>query len=371
MAKKDYYATLGVSKGATKEEIKKAYKKLALQYHPDRAPDDKKKECEEKFKEISEAAAVLGDDKKRQQYDQFGSEAFSGGQGFQGYDFSDIFSQFRSGAFGNFDDLFDQIFGGEGSGRRRHSRRGSDLGYETEISLEEVAKGTTKTVTLNRLVHCSRCQGKGALKFEQCHHCHGSGYLKRTQRTPFGLFQQSGPCPYCHGHGELPQDSCSTCGGEGVVRQKKEIEIKIPAGVEEGMRLRLAGEGEVGEYGTSAGDLYVIIHVAKHLHFVRDGADIHITVPISFTQAVLGDEIEVPTITGKAVLKIPAGTQSETVFRMRGKGLPEIHGSEPGDQLVKVRITVPEKLTKKQAELIKQLHEEKPSVSFLKKIFGG
>ncbi|HLC97934.1 MAG TPA: molecular chaperone DnaJ [Candidatus Nanoarchaeia archaeon] len=368
---KDYYKILGVSKGAMKEEVKKAYKKLALQYHPDRAPEEKKKEYEEKFKEISEAAAVLSDDKKRQQYDQLGSEAFSGGQGFQGYDFSDVMSQFRSGMFGNFDDIFDQLFGSEGGGRkRRHSRRGSDLAYETEISLEEVAKGTEQTISLNKLVHCSHCNGKGALKFESCHHCHGSGYMKRTQRTPFGIFQQTGPCPYCHGRGELPQDSCTSCGGEGMVREKRKIDVKIPAGVEDGMRLRLAGEGEVGEYGSAAGDLYVIIHVKEHLHFRRERSDIHITVPISFTQAVLGDEVEVPTITGKALLKIPAGTQSETVFRMREKGLPSVRGQEQGDQLVKVRITVPEKLSKKQVELIKQLHEEKPSVSFLKKIFG-
>ena len=198
MAEKDYYKTIGVDKKSTKEEIKKAYKKLAMQYHPDRAPEEKKKEYEEKFKVISEAASVLGDDKKRQQYDQFGSSAFSGqgSAGFDGFDYSDIMSQFRSGSFGDFDDIFEHIFGGSGSSRGRgsRSRRGSDLLYELEISLEDVYHGTKKTVELNKLERCSACSGKGAQRFEDCHHCHGSGQIKKTQRTPFGIFQQTGPC---------------------------------------------------------------------------------------------------------------------------------------------------------------------------------
>lgn len=376
MADKDYYRLLGVEKNATKEQIKKAFKKLALKYHPDRAPDDKKEEYEEKFKEIGEAVAVLGDDKKRQQYDQFGSAAFSGaggpgGAGFQGFDFSDIMSQFRSGSFGDFDDIFDQLFGGSGGRRRRtHARRGSDLLYETEITLEEAATGTEKTIPLNKLEHCPDCRGKGATKFESCHHCQGSGYMKRTQRTAFGIFQQTGPCPYCHGQGELPQDSCSDCGGEGLIRKKKKIEVSIPAGVEDGMRLRVSGEGQVGEQGGPAGDLYVEVQVKEHKYFERREDDLHITVPISFTQAVLGDEIDVPTIDGKAKLKIPAGTASETIFRMRDKGMSSIGGHYHGDQMVKIRIEVPDKLSKKQKDLIKQLKEEKPSKSFLERIFG-
>ncbi len=372
MTNKDYYKTLGVEKSAAKEEIKKAYKKLAMKYHPDRAPDEKKKEYEEKFKEISEAAAVLGDDKKRQQYDQFGSSAFQGssGAGFEGFDFSDIMSQFRSGAFGDFDDIFEQIFSG-GSGRRRaHARRGNDLAYEIEITLEEAAKGTEKNISLNKLERCSSCQGKGASKFGSCHHCQGSGYLRRTQRTAFGLFQQTGPCPYCHGRGELPQDSCSECGGEGLMRRKKQLEVNIPAGVEEGMRLRVAGEGEIGESNGPAGDLYLIIRLKEHEFFEREGNDLILTVPISFTQAVLGDEIEVPTIGGKAKLRIPPSTNSETVFRMKGKGMLSLHGGYAGDEMVKVKIEVPSKLTKRQKELILQLGEEKPSISFFKKIFG-
>ncbi len=387
MTDKDYYNLLGVPKGASKEEIKKAYKKLAMKYHPDRAPEDKKKEYEEKFKEISEAAAVLADDKKRGQYDQFGSSAFkggAGGAGFEGFDFSDVMSQFRSGAFGNFDDVFEHLFsGGSGSGgrRRRGARRGADLLYETEITLEEAAQGTSKTISLNKLEHCLHCNGRGATSFENCAHCQGSGYIRRTQRTPFGIFQQSGPCPECHGQGEVAKDSCSHCHGEGLVRQKKKLEVTIPAGVEEGMRLRVPGEGEVGEYNGHAGDLYVQIHLKEHEYFTRRGNDIHITIPISFTQAVLGDEIEVPTLNGRAVLTIPPGTSSETTFRMRGKGIPSLHAAgrggygdeqdgERGDEMVKVRIEVPKKLSKKQIELLKQLKEEKPSKSFIGRIFG-
>jgi len=372
MAEKDYYQILGVEKSAPKEEIKKAYKKLALKYHPDRAPEDKKKEYEEKFKEINEAASVLADDKKRQQYDQFGSSAFQGGAGggaggFQGFDFSDLF---RQGGFGDFDDVFDHIFGGGGRGRRSSGRRGSDLAYETEITLEEVHSGTTQSISLNKLERCPECDGKGALHFETCHHCRGSGYMQKTQRTPFGIFQQTGPCSACYGQGQLPQDKCSKCSGEGVVRKRKEIEVNIPAGVEDGMRLRVRGEGEVGEGGGPSGDLYVIVHVKEHKFFTRKGDDLHLTVPISFTQAVLGDEIEMPTIDGKAKLKIPAGTASETIFRMKDKGLPVVNQDVSGDEMVKVRIEVPKKLSKKQQDLLKQFDEEKPSKSFLKKVFG-
>ncbi len=374
MADKDYYKILGVDKRAGKDDIKKAYKKLAMKYHPDRAPEEKKKEYEEKFKEISAAASVLGDDKKRQQYDQFGSSSFSGGAGghggagFEGYDFSDIMSQFRSAGFDDGDDMFEQIFGG--GGRRSRSRRGSDLLYETEITLLDAVKGTTKEIELNKLEQCDDCGGKGAHKFDRCDHCRGSGYLKRTQRTPFGLFQQTGPCPHCAGKGELSTDSCGKCGGEGVVRRRKKLEITIPAGVEKGMRLRVPGEGELGGDGGRAGDLYVQIRVAEDEYFERKGNDLYITVPISFTQAVLGDDIDVPTIDGKASLSIPAGTSSETIFRMRGKGVPSVHGHETGDQMVKVKIEVPKKLSKKQIDLIRQLKEEKPSKSFLERIFG-
>ncbi len=381
MADKDYYKLLGISKSATKEEIKKAYKKLAMQFHPDRAPEDKKKEYEEKFKEISEAAAILGDDKKRQQYDQFGSSAFAGGgaggaghgfSGFEGFDFS------RAGGFGSindFDDLFEQIFsGGGGSGSRgrytTRARRGADLLYELEISLEEAASGAEKTISLNKLERCSACSGKGATSFEHCRECKGSGYLKVTRRTPFGLFQQTSPCPECRGVGEQPIDSCQNCDGEGLIRNKKKIEVSIPAGVDEGTRLRVRNEGEIGENGGPPGDLYVQIHVAEHPVFERRGDDLHVTLPISFTQAIFGDEIEVPTIEGKAILKVPPRTDSETIFRMQEKGIPHLQEHGRGDQMVKVRIEVPKKLSKKQQDLIKQLHEEKPSKGLFTKIFG-
>ncbi len=373
---KDFYKMLGVDKNAKKEDIKKAYKKLAMQYHPDRAPEDKKIAYEEKFKEISEAASILGDDKKRQQYDQFGSQAFSGGagpgaSGFEGYDFSDVMSQFRSGSFGDFDDIFDHLFGGSGSrSQSSRGRRGSDLLYKLEITLEDAAKGTKKNIELNKLERCPDCHGKGATQFENCHHCQGSGYMKRTQRTPFGIFQQTGPCPYCHGHGELPQDSCKACGGESVIRKKKKIEVNIPAGIDENTRLRISGEGEIGDNNGPSGDLYIQVHISEHEYFTRKDNDLHISIPISFTQAVLGDEIEVPTIDGKAKLKIPPYTQTETIFRMKHKGIPSIHGHDQGDQMVKVHIEVPKKLSKKQLDLIKQIDEEKPSKSFIEKIFG-
>src|SRR3989344_8603105 len=369
MVEKDYYKLLGVDKNSGKEDIKKAYKKLAMKYHPDRAPDDKKKEYEEKFKEMSEAAAVLSDDKKRQQYDQFGSSSFSGGSGFQGYDYSDIMSQFRSGSFGNFEDVFEQVFGGFGGRKGSRGRRGNDLLYETTITLEEVATGSKQTIQLNKLEHCEECHGKGALSFESCHHCKGSGHVERTQRTPFGIFRQSGPCPNCHGQGELPEESCPSCDGEGLTRRKKKIEISIPAGVEEGMRLRVAGEGEIGENNGPAGVLYVMMHITEHKGFSREANNITLTVPLSFTQAVLGDEIDVPTLEGTARLTIPAGTQSETIFRMRGKGLPSVHDHQLGDEMVKVRIQVPQKLNKKQIELIKQMQEEKPSKGFFERVF--
>lgn len=365
---KDYYQLLGVEKSATKEQIKKAYKKLAMKFHPDRAPEEKKKEYEEKFKEISEAASVLGDEKKRQQYDQFGSAGFQGGH--QGFDFSDIMSQFRGGSFGGggFEDLFDQLFGG-GGGRRSRARRGNDLAYELEISLEEAFTGASKTIKLNKLERCQDCDGKGAHKFERCHHCAGSGTVKQTQRTPFRIFQQTGPCPYCHAKGELPQDSCKTCHGEGAERKRKEIEVSIPAGVANNMRLRVRGEGEIGANNGPSGDLYVIVYVKQHKYFKREHNNLHLTIPISFTQATLGDEIDVPLIQGKATLKIPAGTQTETVLRLKGKGMPSLDGGR-GDQLVKVHVEIPTKLTKKQKDLIKQLGEKKPSKSFFEKILG-
>lgn len=371
---KDYYQLLDVPKNATREEIKKAYKKLALKYHPDRAPQEKKSEYEEKFKKISEAAAILSDDKKRAQYDQFGDpDAFkqaSGFEGFQGFDFSDILSKFRFGNFGfSFDEFFDQLFSGRSSSRSRH-RHGPDLQYELELTLEEAFHGVEKTLTLNKLEPCSECHGRGGKNFQECSHCSGSGYLKKTSRTPFGLFQQTFPCHYCKGEGEVPNQSCSECHSQGLVRKRKQIEVTVPPGVQSGTRLRVSGEGEAGENGGPSGDLYLFIHLKPHRIFKRIGNDVHFTLPISFTQAVLGDEIEIPTLDAQAKLKIPAGTQSETIFRMRDKGFPFLNHPGSGDQMVRVSIQVPKKITKKQKELIHQLKEEKPAKSFFRKIFG-
>jgi molecular chaperone DnaJ len=366
----NYYKTLGVEKNATKEQIRKAYKKLALKFHPDCAPEEKKKKYEEKFKEINDAASILSDEKKRQQYDQHESATFQGQEsGFSGFDFSDIMSEFRSESHNDFEEVFDTLFDG-GRRRRTSARRGSDLLFEAEITLNDVHAGLTKTVHLNKLEHCSECSGKGATKFHSCPHCKGSGSIKHIQRTAFGLFQQTGQCPYCHSKGELPQNSCIECGGEGLVRMKKEIEVKIPAGIEKGMRLRVAGEGEAGQNNGPNGNLYVEVDILDHKYLHRNGDNLEITVPISFTQAALGDKIDVPTIDGTAVLKIPKGTSSETILRMKGKGLPSIHHYKYGDQMVKVRIEVPSKISKKQTELLKKFKEEKPIKSFLKKLFS-
>jgi molecular chaperone DnaJ len=373
VAEKDYYKTLGVDKSASKADIKKAFKKAAMKYHPDRAPEEKKAEYEEKFKTISEAASVLGDEKKRQQYDQFGSNAFAGGsgsQGFQGFDFSDIMSQFRFGNFGQNDDIFDQLFGG---GRRRRGRRvhrGSDLLYDLDISLEQVNGGISEEIKLNKLEHCDECQGKGGEDISSCTDCNGSGYTKVTRRTPFGVFQQQAPCNTCHGEGEAASEICPNCDGEGLIRDRSKISVKIPAGVSDGMRLRVTSKGEAGRNAGPHGDLYVRIHVREHKFFERVDDDLHVSVPISFYIASLGGEIDVPTISGKATLKIPKGTDSETTFRMKGTGLPRLQGSGSGDQMVKVTIQVPKKLSKKQKKALEDFGDTKPQKGFLERVFG-
>jgi molecular chaperone DnaJ len=374
VADKDYYKTLGVDKSATKQDIKKAFKKLAMKYHPDRAPEGKKPEYEEKFKTISEAASVLGDEKKRQQYDQFGSNAFgsgAGSQGFQGFDFSDIMSQFRFGNFGNQDDIFDSLFGG--GGRRTRGKRvykGSDLLYDLEISLEQVHSGFSTTVALNKLEHCDECSGKGGKNITTCDDCNGSGYIRVTRRTPFGVFQQQAPCNKCHGEGESAKEICQNCDGEGLIRDRSKIDVKIPAGVQNGMRLRVIGKGEAGRNAGPHGDLYVRVHIKEHKFFERRDDDLHITIPISFYTATLGGEITVPTIAGEATLKIPKGTDSETIFRMKNQGIPHIQHSGAGDQMVKVKITIPKKISKKQKKALEDFGDTKPQKGFLERVFG-
>lgn len=362
---KDYYQILGVEKNATKEEIKKAYKNLAKKYHPDL---NKGEGSAEKFKEISEAAAVLADDEKRSQYDKYGTTAEQFGQGFQGFDFSDFM---RSSDVGlDFDSIFESFFGGGFRGRRGPSR-GADLRYDLEINLEEAYSGATKGITIPRLEKCGKCHGSGAENEEDivnCADCNGSGVVRRTQRTPFGMLATTMTCRKCHGSGSYIKNPCAECNGKGIVRKTRKIEIKIPAGAEEGTNLRIKGEGEEGEKGAGTGDLYVIVHMKEHDVFERHGDDIYVKIDIPFAIAALGGEIEVPTLGGKAKLKIPSGTQSNTIFRMKGKGIPYLHGYGTGNENVEVIVEVPKKLSKKQKELLKEFDKESGKKGFFKRI---
>ncbi|WP_288329913.1 molecular chaperone DnaJ [uncultured Haemophilus sp.] len=350
MAKKDYYDVLGVERGADEKAIKRAYKKLAMQYHPDRTKGDKAKE--EKFKEIQEAYEILGDKEKRAAYDQYGHAAFEQGGmggggfggGFSGTDFGDIFG-----------DMFGDIFGGGGRGRQRVVR-GEDLRYDIQITLEEAVKGTTKDIQINTLAHCDSCDGTGAekgSKVETCPSCHGSGRIRRQQ----GFFVTEAVCPTCHGSGKKIEKPCKSCHGEGRVHKKKNLSVKIPAGVDTGNQLRLSGEGAAGENGAPAGDLYVVIHVKEHHIFERDGNNLYCEVPISFSMAALGGEIEVPTLDGKVKLKIPAETQTGKLFRMRGKGVSSTRNGYAGDLICRVVIETPVNLNKEQKELLEKLEE--------------
>ncbi|PIN86063.1 molecular chaperone DnaJ [Candidatus Woesearchaeota archaeon CG10_big_fil_rev_8_21_14_0_10_44_13] len=361
---KDYYKTLGVEKGASKDDIKKAYKRLAKKYHPDL---NKEPDAEKRFKEINEAASVLADDQKRQQYDQFGTADFAGYQGGAGgFDFSEFMNQ--SGDFGfDFESIFDSFFGGNafggggrGRGSRRGSRRGSDLIYEIEITLEEAAFGAEKHITIPKMDHCDECNGTGSAGSgtTTCDECNGTGMVRQTRRTPFGIFATASPCRKCRGEGTIIKNPCRECRGTGIVEKTKRIKVDIPAGVSDGLRLRMPGEGEAGEKAGPLGDLYVSIHVKQHNIFKREGDDIYTEIPISFAQAALGDEIEVPTLEGKANMKIPAGTQTNTIFRMKGRGIPNIRGHGKGDEKIRAIVDVPTRLTKKQKELLEEFDRD-------------
>ncbi|MGM5480876.1 MAG: molecular chaperone DnaJ [Nanobdellota archaeon] len=380
MAEKDYYNVLGVSKDASKEEIRKAYKKLAKKYHPDLNKDNP--EAEQKFKDINEAVSVLSDDTKRQQYDQFGSEGMkagaSGAGGFGG--FGGGFGGFSGGTHAGFDlnDIFESFFGGGfggARGRNKGPRQGADLRYDLDVTLEDAATGIDETLNIKKDDQCDTCGGRGGTGQETCDQCGGHGIVEQVQRTPFGMFRTQQPCPKCSGTGTTVKETCKDCGGKGYQRKDKAIKIQVPAGVKDGMRLRVEGEGEPGEPGAPQGDLYVFISVKPHEDFKRDGDDLYITVPITFAQAALGDSIEVPTITGKAQLKVPAGTQPGTYLRMKGKGMPHMRGSGDGDQYVKITIEVPKNLTKKQKDIIrqfeKQAHEKKPHQRLFEKLRGN
>ncbi len=362
-AKRDYYEILGVEKKAPLDEIKSAYRKLAMQYHPDRnkAPD-----AEEKFKEISEAYAVLSDQNKRQQYDQFGHAGidmrYSQEDIFRGAapDIEDILRDFGAGGFGGFGrggSIFDIFFGG---GRREGPRRGSDILYELSINLEDAASGKTVELEVPRTESCDVCKGSGAkpgTSPKTCPSCRGSGQVSRTQSTPFGRFMTTSTCGTCRGRGEIIEAPCSSCHGSGTVQRRRRIEVKVPQGVDTGTRLRVAGEGEAGERGAPPGDLYVEINVRPHTIFTRRDGDLVTEATISFTQAALGDEITVPTLDGKAKMKIPPGTQNGQIFRLRGKGMPSLHISGRGDELVRIKVEVPAKLTEKQKQLLREFAE--------------
>jgi len=354
MAKRDYYDILGINKSASKDEIKKAYKKLALKYHPDR---NSGKDAEEKFKEISEAYAVLSDDSKRQQYDTFGHAGFDQRYTqediFRGADFNDIFEDL----FGESSNIFDMFFGRGFGGKRQ--RKGNDLQYNLSIEFEEAVFGATKEIIINKDVKCEHCNGTGAEhgELKQCDVCHGSGLQRRTQRTPFGIFQTQTTCRNCNGEGEVAKKACIHCNGYGIEKKSKEIKIKIPKGINEGQFLRIKGEGQHIKNGIS-GDLFVVINIKPHKFFTREENNVYMEFPISFSQAALGDEIKVPTLYGEVKMKIPSGTQSHTLFRLKGKGIEDVNDNSVGDQYVRIILKTPSKLNKKQKELFDELSKE-------------
>jgi len=347
MTKRCYYEILSVSRNATEEDIKKSYRRLAMQYHPDRNPGDR--EAEERFKEAAEAYEVLSDPQKREIYNQYGHEGLSS-SGFQGFSgFEDIFSSFG--------DIFGDIFGfSNGRGRSRTSARaGADLRYDLQISFMEAAFGLNKDIEIEKLARCHECGGSGSAPGtspEVCPRCRGRGQVTQSS----GFFSISSICPNCRGQGQIITQPCRNCRGGGREKIKKTVQIKIPAGVETGSRLRLRGEGEQGEYGGPNGDLYIFIHVQEHEFFQRSDDDIICRVPISFVQAALGDSIEVPTLTGTEKLKIPRGTQSGKIFRLKGKGIAHLRGFGRGDQIIETIVTIPTNLNRRQEEILKEFN---------------
>lgn len=341
MAKRDYYEVLGVEKGATGAEIKKAFRRIAMKFHPDRNSDDKN--SDEKFKEAQEAYEVLGDEEKKSAYDRFGHagvDGNSGGGGGGGAGFSDVFG-----------DVFGDIFGGGGGRGRAGPARGSDLRYDLQLDLEDAVKGKTVQIDVPTMSHCDPCDGSGARKGSSpltCTTCGGAGQVRMSQ----GFFSVQQACPQCRGRGQMISDPCGDCHGQGVVEERKTLSVKIPAGVDTGDRIRLAGKGEAGPQGGPAGDLYVQMHVRDHSIFVREDANLHCEVPISFAQAALGGEIEVPTLSGKVKLKIPAETQSSKLFRLRGKGVAPVRGGATGDLLCRVVLETPVNLSAEQRSFL-------------------
>jgi len=366
MAKRDYYEILGLSKNASTDEIKKAFRNLARKYHPD---VNKAADSADRFKEINEAYSVLSDPQKRSQYDQFGHagpgfghayrQAGGAGPGFEGFDFSDLFRGGFGGGFGGggFEDIFETFFGGGGGRRRAGPKRGDDLRYDISITLEEAAEGLEKEIPLPHYVACQTCKGTGArpgTKPEKCSTCKGSGQVRHMQRTMLGSFTQIAGCPDCQGSGEVINSLCVECHGRGQVKKTHKVMVKIPAGIDNGYKLRIPKAGDTGEKGGGPGDLYIFVSVKDNPMFERDNADIHYKATVTFVQAILGAEIEVPTVGGKATLKVPAGTQPNTVLRMREKGLPYINSKARGDQYIHIDIKTPGNLSKEELELIRK-----------------
>lgn len=357
--KKDFYEVLGVPKDASKDQIKDAYRKLAMQYHPDR---NKAPEAEEKFKEISEAYAVLSDDQKRRQYDTLGHEGFDQRYTeediFRGADFNDIFRDFGGGGF---NDIFRMFFGGGGGGFSERVNRGQDLLYELNITLEEAARGAEKEIEVPRTEKCDVCGGSGAQPGTQartCTRCGGAGRVQQVVRSPFGNVVSVTTCPQCRGKGKTIDTPCKNCHGSGLIKKRRKITVKIPSGIDEGYQLRLRGEGDMTGNGGEPGDLYVLVHILPNDLFVRDGDDLHYILLVSYPQAVLGIDAQVPTLEGPTTVRIHPGTQVGEIMRLRGKGMPRFRGYGRGDLLVRVGISVPEKVTASQRMLLEQLAME-------------
>ncbi len=358
MAKRDYYEVLGVDRNASKEDLKKAYRKLAMQYHPDRNPDDKS--AEEKFKEAAEAYEVLNDDEKKANYDRYGHDGVRGGFGSQGFNnVNDIFSHF-SDIFGG-SSMFDDFFGGQqrSRGRRRSTGTpGSDLRVTLKLTLEEIAAGVSKKIKIKKFVRCSQCNGNGAeagSSTKTCPVCQGTGEIKQVSRSVFGQFVNITTCNNCNGEGTVVDTPCKKCSGDGRVQDEVTIKIDVPGGVHEGSYMTMRGEGNVGKRGGSPGDIIVIFQETPHEYFVREGDDIVYDLFITYPDAVLGAEVDVPTLTGKARLKIDAGTQPGKLLKMRDKGIKHLNQSGNGDQIVRINISVPKKISSKEKELLKQL----------------
>lgn len=372
---RDYYEVLGVSKSASAEELKRAYRNLAKKYHPD---INKAADAADKFKEIQSAYDILSDESKRRQYDRYGHEGMNGGAGGFGEGFG--------GGASPFGDIFDIFFGAATGGAARTGPtstvvRGDDLREDLELTLEEVATPTEKTIRFPRMETCDTCQGSGAkpgTSADNCPQCRGAGQIQYSQSTLLGTFHSSQTCPRCRGTGKVIPNPCSTCSGSGRVRKTRERTVKIPAGVDTGMRMRLIGEGDAGERGGPAGDLYLVLHIKDHDVFERRGNDLYCEVPVSFARAAMGDTIQVPVINGMDDLKIPEGTQGGQVFTLRGRGLPDANGRGKGDEYVVIKVQVPHKLTAEQRELLRQfaatmgeqIHEGGEGRGIMGRIFG-